>query len=231
MHLIRYPEYLFRVIRAYDVVPETGFQCGNHAARLTFEQHIRKGFNNKVKSQFISTTKSSSTAISWTINEKSAFAIISCRALNQNIHVYDLSGDCSRTLTPWANKISTRHQEVLLTPHINEEAIVGIVPYSRHESQHAMYSCIRHLLSLVCGYCCRRGHDVDKVGYCKLLEMDNAVDVYYSTHCGYCGEPGHDIDRGDRCEELEVDNAVDDYYSNRCGYCGESEHDVDGGDR
>lgn len=113
MHPIQYPEFLFRVIRAYDVKPETGFHCGDPAAGLTFEQHIQKGFNNKVKSQFISTTKSSSTAISWTIKEQSAFAIISCRTLNRDIRVYDLSGDCSRTLTSWANNISTRHQRSL----------------------------------------------------------------------------------------------------------------------
>lgn len=103
MHPIQYPEFLFRVIRAYDVDPDTGFQCGDPAAGLTFERHIRKGFNNKVKSQFISTTKSLRTAISWTLNEHSAFAIISCRALNRDIRVYDLSGDCSQVLTSWAN--------------------------------------------------------------------------------------------------------------------------------
>src|SRR5690349_16241461 len=61
MQPIQHPEHLFRVIRAYDVVPEDGFECGDQAAGLTFEQLIQKGFNNKVKSQFISRTKSAST--------------------------------------------------------------------------------------------------------------------------------------------------------------------------
>ncbi|OAQ26844.1 hypothetical protein K457DRAFT_21841 [Linnemannia elongata AG-77] len=154
MQPIQHPEHLFRVIRAYDVVPEDGFECGDQAAGLTFEQLIQKGFNNKVKSQFISTTKSASTAISWTIKVKCAFAIMSCRALNQDIRVYDLSGDCSRILTPWANEISTRHQEVLLTPYINEKAIVGIVQYSSRESRPAMYSSVTAILlqSLVADY-------------------------------------------------------------------------------
>lgn len=187
MQPIQHPEHLFRVIRAYDVVPEDGFECGDQAAGLTFEQLIQKGFKNKVKSQSISTTKSASTAISWTIKGKCAFAIMSCRALNQDIRVYDLSGDCSRILTPWANEISTRHQEVLLTRYINEKAVVGIVQYS-HESRTAMYSCIQHLLNLVCAYCGRRGHDVNKYGYCKQLKMDNAIVEYYSNRCGYCRE-------------------------------------------
>ena len=229
MHPIQYPEFLFRVIRAYDVSPESGFQCGDPAAGLTFEQHIRKGFNNIVKSQFISTTKSSSTAISWTIRERSAFAIISCQALNRDIRVYNLSGDCSRVLSFWANYISTHHQEFLLTPYINEEAVVGIVRYSSHGSRDAMNSCVQRLLSL-CAYCHRRGHRVDSGDRCEQLEVDNAVDVYYSTRCGYCGEPGHDIDRGDCCEQLDLDNAVDIFYSTCCGYCGEPGHDVNRGD-
>jgi len=256
-----FPVFLFRVIRTYDVQPETGFRCGDTAADLTFDQHVQRGFNNVIKSQYISTTRSLCTAIKWITSENNnfgtthAFTIISFQALNRDIEGYDLSGDCLPILNGdcWANGISSKHKEVLLTPYVNKEAIVRIVSKIDLEdcrSWPAKVSFVQGLLmsardycgqqleldnaaelaSLRCDYCTEQGHDINRGDRCEQLEHDNAVDELASLRCAYCREQWHDINRGDRCEQFELDSALDELASLRCAYCGEQWHDINQGD-
>lgn len=79
------PGALFRVLRDHDE-PSEGLHSTNSHATLTVEQHVCKGTTSLVQSQFISTTRDLSTALSWVIKERSALVVIYCVFLNSSIN-------------------------------------------------------------------------------------------------------------------------------------------------
>ncbi|KAF9975065.1 hypothetical protein BGZ73_001401, partial [Actinomortierella ambigua] len=128
--------YLYRILRSQDTnIPSRGLCSTDPSANISIEEHVQRGnLHAKIRSQYISTTKSPQKVLSWLIKEgkkdfKRSIVIISVQRLRSGISLVDLS-EGYPTLEPNYDKLVRKHQEVLVSPIVNADAIVGIVSYA-----------------------------------------------------------------------------------------------------
>ncbi|KAF9975066.1 hypothetical protein BGZ73_001400 [Actinomortierella ambigua] len=124
--------YLYRLLRAQDD-PSQGLSSTDPSANISVKEHVeRGGLHVKIDSQYISTSMD---------------------------RMAVLSGD--RTLKPYYNGLVRKHQEILVRPNINRDAILGTISYDGIEGSwekgiEAIDAIIRQ------HHCTQQGHDVSE---------------------------------------------------------------------
>ncbi|KAF9966563.1 hypothetical protein BGZ73_000978, partial [Actinomortierella ambigua] len=169
------------------------------SANIPVKNHVeRGGLHVRIRSQYISTTRSPKIALSWLIREgrngyEGSIAIISAQQLRSGISLVDLS-EGYPTLEPYYDELVREHQEVLVSPIVNADAILGIVSYadiggSWRQGLAEIDAITRH------DYCTVRGYD--ESGFSNYLEWDatdEEIERYFSVYCSFCSKSGHDDD-------------------------------------
>ncbi|KAK3845309.1 MAG: hypothetical protein J3R72DRAFT_436457 [Linnemannia gamsii] len=142
-------------------------------------------------------------------------SLIDLRFLDPRIELYEMS-KMRAYLTDKPYTWATRHEEVLVHPYINRNAIVDHFTYSalwRHSGDwfRFQYNGLRWIDSICsgsprCYFCMEPGHTDS-----HCIWLDDKIHSYYSTYCSFCQEHGHD----------DSECNVDDY----CNWCEEYGHD------
>ncbi|KAF9160879.1 hypothetical protein DFQ26_005085 [Actinomortierella ambigua] len=227
------PDFLYRLLRRQDDHVH-GIYSTDPLANISIKDHVeRGGLHRRINSQFISTTRDSEAVLRWLVAEREGtIAIISTRRLATDVSVIDLSSGYP-TLDPYFDNLVRRHQEVLLTPIINEDAVICSVSYddiSADWEWNPIDEAIALYYSDHCLFCDESGHNDDNCPTFQELhatESDNHS--HHSTQCSFCGENGHD---DDDCpafhQEIQAtEDPIDPVHSTECTFCGEDGHNYD----
>ncbi|KAG0379636.1 hypothetical protein BGX24_012351 [Mortierella sp. AD032] len=190
-------------------------------ANISFEDHINRGeYWRSIGSQYISTSRNPEVLLRWLYregrnNHNGTLAIIDLRLLDPRIELYEMSKMLAY-LTDKPYTWATRHEEVLVHPYINRNAIVEHFTYSALWRRSGdwfrfRYNGLRWIDSIRsgsprCYFCMEPGHTDS-----HCIWLDDKIHSYYSIYCSFCQEHGHD----------DSECNVDDY----CNWCEEYGHD------
>ncbi|KAK3839463.1 MAG: hypothetical protein JOS17DRAFT_188493 [Linnemannia elongata] len=165
---------LFRVLGKQDDASQ-GICPRNPYASLSIDEHVVKGPNSRIGSQYISTTLNLELAMKTNIKRRSELAIIFCIRLDKAFMRLDLSSGHSE-LTPVNSVTTIQLSKVLFYSYINSSAMV-VFTYS--ELIHFCFICS---LSIPC-------RDHNSLADCFSYWI--ADYEHDSLLCTFCGDRGH----------------------------------------